>query len=234
MAISQTTDLKTVDTDNRRIALKSGLYTLLFVLIGPFGSALLVVLYLTEVLGHNIETTSSPAAAVIMIGATISFNALWGRSIAKLIGSVRDKVMMAAGAASILPPIVGMYTLVVYLDNEVFTGPPPPTHVGYTLTFVPWTFIVAFSGSFALSLAGNDKLAVGTPNRCIDRAGGSRRVSRDQSGDGYDWFPRRRAAHLLSAEHSANAGGDNHGVDGGGTSRRGNDGAVTRQIGPKI
>jgi hypothetical protein len=126
--------------------------------VGPLAIPLVVFLLLTETLGHDLGDDPSAVGLVILLALWGGCHALWGRATAKLIDSARVKRMMLAGAVSIAPVIAGFYVLVVWLDREVFTGPPPPTHIGYTLTFVPYTFLVSFAGSFALGLAATGKL----------------------------------------------------------------------------
>jgi hypothetical protein len=81
--------------------------------------------------------------------------ALWGRAIARHVGSDREAGMMLAGMSSLLPSILLSVAILIKLDEVGFFDlvgvNDLETHVGYTVVFVAITFVVAALSSLAVS-----------------------------------------------------------------------------------
>lgn len=107
-------------------------------------------------LNHFPSTALNAIAAVTALLVMLGGGAAWGWGMGKLVGSKDVGKMTRAGAASYMPSMVVLGTLLSVIAGIFVEGsrqPPLPIHIFYTTLFVPTSFGVGGAGGFALGRA---------------------------------------------------------------------------------
>jgi hypothetical protein len=155
--------------NTRRIAVRSGLLTVLYLVGG------LMVGVLTGSLVHfrlpegMAEATRIALAALPALAGTVAGGALWGHAMAQISGAGETKRMTWAGGLGFGPAVILTALVLTFLEVVIVErsgGPALPIHIVFTILFVPAAFFIAGVGSSALGIALKDwrlaiKLALG-------------------------------------------------------------------------